>query len=183
MTSRKTFVLQTTLKKSNPRKHLCSIDGETVESDVVEGEKGTEAANVTSGVPVKGSKYTANRNYYRFYLYHRCPPCKTTRRVRVKRRKMDLKCSQRTGPATPGPMAGKGTLLYMEMLWALTTVFQLSVQEVSESDDNQGSGEQGETEYVLSLGIMILQEPSCLGLTSMKSPLTSVGAWELKKCK
>lgn len=74
MTSIKTFVLQTTLKKSNPRKYLCNIDGETVESDVVEEEKCAEAANVTSGVPVKSTKYTANYNYYRFYPHHRCPP-------------------------------------------------------------------------------------------------------------
>ncbi|XP_063786618.1 Y-box-binding protein 1-like [Pseudophryne corroboree] len=73
-TKKDVFVHYTDIKKNNPRNYFRSLErGETVEFDVVNGEKGPQAANVTGpgGAPVQGSRYASNRKHY----CHRGAPC------------------------------------------------------------------------------------------------------------
>lgn len=73
------FVHQTAITRNNPHKYQRSVGvGEMVELDVVQGKPGTDADNTMgpASVPVKGSRYTANRPHFSwaFCIRRHAPP-------------------------------------------------------------------------------------------------------------
>ncbi|KAH0502196.1 Nuclease-sensitive element-binding protein 1 [Microtus ochrogaster] len=93
------FVHQSAIKINNPKKYLRRVgDGESVEFDIAEGEKGAMALNVTGpgGIAVRGGKYASEHNQYRCYRGRRCSPRNSNQNYRNRKsggRKEQSECT------------------------------------------------------------------------------------------
>uniref|UniRef100_A0A8C0NMZ8 CSD domain-containing protein n=1 Tax=Canis lupus familiaris TaxID=9615 RepID=A0A8C0NMZ8_CANLF len=129
------FAHQTAIKKNNPRKYLCSVgDGDTVEFDVAEGEKGP------GGVPVQGSTYAAHRNHYRRYPRRRGPPRNYQQNYRNGESGEKIEGSE----SAPEGQAQQRRPLWRRPYGRRPQYSNPPVQgEVMEGADSQGAGGQG----------------------------------------
>uniref|UniRef100_H0XNG3 CSD domain-containing protein n=1 Tax=Otolemur garnettii TaxID=30611 RepID=H0XNG3_OTOGA len=146
------FIHQTAINKNNPRKYLHSVrDRETVEFDVAEGERGTEAANVTGpgGIPVQGSKCSANSNYYRCYPHHRCLPHNSQQNYQNSQSRENIEGSEIApeGQAQEHWPYRRQSFppYYMQRPYGCRPQYSNPPVQgaVMEGADNQGAGEQG----------------------------------------